>query len=282
MSIQQSDFMFVRELVLARSAIVLEAGKEYLVEARLGPLARDSGHGSIAELVEALRRAPSGPLTTRVVEAITTHETSFFRDNHPFESLRDHVLPALLARPGDAPIHLWSAACSSGQEPYSIAMLLEEHFGGRIEPAASSARPGVARLRIIATDLSEQVLERARSGRFRQLEVNRGLPAHCLTKYFTRSGLEWQVGDRLKRWIDFRPLNLIGDWGALPRFDIVFMRNVLIYFDVETKKRILGRVRRTMSREGWLFLGSAETTLNIDESFRRVQAQRGNAFQCAA
>lgn len=272
-SIQENDFRFVRDLVLARSAIVLEQGKEYLVEARLAPVARDTGHGTIAGLVEALRRAPSGPLAKTVVEAMTTNETSFFRDSHPFDSLRQQIVPQLLERNRtERGITIWSAACSTGQEPYTIAMTMREHF-----PQLESWK-----VRIVATDLADHVLTRARAGRYRQLEVNRGLPATYLAKYFTRHGLEWEVAPSLKAWTEFRALNLIGDWGVLPRFDVIFLRNVLIYFDVETKRQILARVRRHLRPGGWLFLGSAETTLNIDESFRRVTVDRGHAYQNAA
>ncbi|MBX7190732.1 MAG: protein-glutamate O-methyltransferase CheR [Sandaracinaceae bacterium] len=273
MTLQESDFAFVRDFVLSRSAIVLEQGKEYLVEARLAPVARDAGLSGIPALVEQLRRQPSGALATRVVEAMTTNETSFFRDSHPFDALKSTIIPTLLERNrADRTINIWSAACSTGQEPYTIAMTLRENF-----PQLDSWK-----VRIVATDLAEHVLDRARAGRYRQLEVNRGLPALYLTKYFTRHGLDWEVTPALKQWTEFRQLNLIGDWGVMPRFDVVFLRNVLIYFDLDTKRKILGKVRRTMSRDGWLFLGSAETTLNIDEAFRRVHADRGHAYQNAA
>lgn len=273
MAIQETDFRYVRDLVLDRSAIVLEAGKEYLVEARLAPIARESGLGTIAAVVEALRRTPRGPLATSVVEAMTTNETSFFRDLHPFDSLKSTIIPELLQRnASERSIRIWSAACSTGQEPYTIAMTLRENF-----PQLETWD-----VRIVCTDLAEHVLARARAGRYRQLEVNRGLPAHLLAKYFTRQGLDWEVTPVLKRWTEFRALNLIEDWGVLPRFDVVFLRNVLIYFDVETKRRILARVRRQLKPGGWLFLGSAETTLNIDEAFRRVSVERGHAYQNAA
>lgn len=273
MTIDAKDFQFVRELVLARSAIVLEAGKEYLIEARLGPIARELKLDGIAGLVEALRRSPStAPLTTRVVEAMTTNETSFFRDSHPFDSLKNAIIPKVLERNTDKTLNIWSAACSTGQEPYTIAMTLKENF-----PQLEGWK-----VNILATDLSEQVLARARSGCYRQMEVNRGLPAAYMTKYFVRRGMDWEVVPELKKWIDFRPLNLIGDWGTMPRFDVVFLRNVLIYFDLETKRRILARVRRTMKPEAWLFLGGAETTMNVDESFRRVVVERSHAYQNAA
>jgi chemotaxis protein methyltransferase CheR len=272
-NIRDIDFRFVRDHVLARSGIVLEDGKEYLVEGRLAPLVRDGGYDSLAALIDVVRGAPHGPLGSAIVEALTTNETSFFRDAHPFESLRSTVVPELMERNrAERSLTIWSAACSTGQEPYTIAMTLLEHF-----PALEDWN-----VRIVATDLADGVLARARAGRYRQLEVNRGLPAPYLAKYFVRRGLEWEVIPQLKKWTEFRTMNLVGEWGALPRFDVVFLRNVLIYFDVETKKRIFAHMRRNMRPSGWLFLGSAETTLNIDETFRRVPAERGFAYLNAA
>lgn len=273
MSISDSDFQFVRELLVARSGIVLEPGKEYLLEARLGPFVRDLGVPDVSGVIGLLRRSRQGELATRVVDALTTNETSFFRDAHPFDSLRTTIVPELIRRNASTrTLRIWSAACSTGQEPYSIGMVLLEHF-----PELASWN-----VRILATDLAETVLARARAGRYRQLEVNRGLPASYLAKYFERDGLEWKVVDALRQKVEVRALNLIGDWGPMPRFDVVFLRNVLIYFDVETKRRILARVRQQLQPEGWLFLGSAETTLQIDDSFRRVPIERGQAYRLAA
>jgi chemotaxis protein methyltransferase CheR len=267
-SLSQGDAAYLRDLVYRRSAIQLDDSKHYLLEMRLEQLARESGFGSITELVEkAKRSAPA--LDTQIVEAITTHETSFFRDVHPFEALRKHVLPALMsARERTRSLTLWSAACSTGQEPYSLAMLVLEHF------------PDLEHwpIRIIATDLSEKVLARARSGQFLQIEANRGLPAGLLVKYFDRVGAAWQVKSRVRDLIDFRQLNLLEPWIGLQP-DLVFMRNVLIYFDVPTKASILGRVRQTIARDGALFLGGAETTFAIDDGWERVTADRASYYR---
>lgn len=192
---------------------------------------------------------------------MTTNETSFFRDLHPFETLRTTVLPDVIARrASERRLHLWSAACSSGQEPYTIALVLREHF-----PALAGWT-----VRLVATDLSREILARARAGRYSQLEVNRGLPAPLLTKHFTREGMEWQLKDEVRRMVEFRELNLLEAWSGLADLDIVFIRNVLIYFDQDIKRGILGRVHRALRPGGYLFLGGAETTLNLDDRFERL------------
>jgi chemotaxis protein methyltransferase CheR len=262
-NLSQGDAAYLRDLVYRRSAIQLDDSKHYLLEIRLEQLARESGFGSVTELVEkAKRSAPA--LDTQIVEAITTHETSFFRDLHPFAALRTQVLPALVAaRERTRTLTIWSAACSSGQEPYSLAILILEHF-----PALEHWP-----IRIVATDLSERVLTRARSGRYLPIEVNRGLPASLLVKYFERAGAEWQVKHQVRSLVDFRKLNLLDPWSGL-RPDLVFMRNVLIYFDVPTKRALLTRVRQTLARDGALFLGGAETTFGIDDGWERVPVDK--------
>lgn len=257
---KQSNAAFVRELVYGKSAIVLDESKGYLIESRLDPLARANRISSIDSLITRVRNGALD-LQTELVEAITTNETTFFRDLVPFEALRTKILPQLLAaRTAGRSLTIWSAACSTGQEPYSLAMLLNEHF------------PLQARwpIRIVATDLSRPTLERGRAGRYRQIEVNRGLPAPMLVKYFTREGSDWVVAPSLRAMTDFRLVNLIEPWPADLRPDLVFMRNVLIYFDVPTKKAILERLRRVIARDGALFLGAAETTLSIDDGWERV------------
>lgn len=272
MPISSSDFDYVRWLVHERSGIVLEPGKEYLVESRLGPVARREGFLTLQDLVANLRSSPNG-LQYKVVEAMTTNETTFFRDARPFEVLRTVVMPELLARRAhERSLTVWSAACSSGQEPYSLAMLLREHF-----PALLAGW----RLQLLATDLSREILARARAGRFSQIEINRGLPAHYLVKYFHKEAQEWQVNDEVRRMVDFREMNLGDPWPPLPPMDIVFLRNVLIYFDVEFKKNVLAKMRRVMKPGGYLFLGGAETTLNLDENFLGVPAERATCYQVA-
>jgi chemotaxis protein methyltransferase CheR len=261
MAIGAGEFSFVCDLVRQRSAIVLEPGKEYLVESRLSALARGEGFGSLDQFLAELRTQPANGLHRRVVEAMTTNETTFFRDLHPFDALRQVALPELLRlREADRQLVIWSAACSSGQEPYSLAMLLKE-----MGPALAGWT-----VRIIATDLSTEMLSRARQGRFSQIEMNRGLPAQYLVKYFKKQGLEWQVSDDIRQMVEFRELNLAEDWPPLPAPDLVFMRNVLIYFDMETKRAILGRLRRLMRPDGYLFMGGAETTLNLDDTYQRI------------
>jgi len=272
-SICDADFEYIRTLVYERSAIVLEPSKTYLVESRLTPLSRRERVDSLADLVALLRQQRFGDLHRKVVEAMTTNETSFFRDVHPFNALKSHILPELLAkRRAERALQVWCAACSSGQEPYTIAMLLREHF-----PELASWT-----VRIVATDLSGEMLERAKSGKYNQLEVNRGMPAPLLVKYFERRGLDWYVNDALRSMITFRELNLIESWPVLPRMDVVFLRNVLIYFDVNTKKTILGKVRQVMRPDAYLFLGGAETTMNLDDSFERIQFEKSGGYRIRA
>jgi chemotaxis protein methyltransferase CheR len=265
MTMIASEFDYIRRLVLDQSAIVLEEDKQYLAESRLWPLARREGFDSISSLVGCLATRRSDGLHRKVVEAMTTNETSFFRDFHPFEALRKSILPELLLkRASNKELSFWSAACSSGQEPYSLVLLLQEHF-----PILTGWS-----LRIIATELSTEMLARARVGRYSQLEVNRGLPASLLVKYFRQHGSEWQIREDLRDRVEFLVLNLAEPWLLLPPMDVILLRNVLIYFGVETKKRILTRVRQLLKPDGFLFLGGAETTFNLDDAFERVQFDR--------
>lgn len=272
MALDSADFAYISAFIREHSAIVLETGKEYLVESRLMPIVRGEKLASIAELVVQLRRRPQNSLHMRVVEAMTTNETSFFRDVAPFEGLRLQALPDLIARrTAERRLRIWCGAASSGQEPYSLAMLLLEHF------------PVLANwdVKIIATDISQDILQRAKAGRYSQLEVNRGLPAPMLIKYFERVGIEWSIKDSVRKLVQFEELNLIRPWKGLPSCDFVFMRNVLIYFDVPTKKDILGKIRKVMRPDGYLFLGSAETTMNIDSNFIRVQLGKSSCYSIA-
>ena len=270
MPIAPIDSSYVRTLVRDRSAIVLDESKEYLLESRLLPLVRRERLSSIGDLVGQLRSRPYGSLHELVVEAMTTNETSFFRDIHPFEALRHGVIPELIqARASERKLNIWCAACSSGQEPYTIAMLLDHHF------------PQLAGwdVSILGTDLSGQMLDRAREGAYTKLEVNRGLPAPMLVKYFEAEGLMWRVKKPLRDRIEFKPMNLVGMWPMMPKMDIVFMRNVLIYFDTEVKKTIIGNVRRVLRRDGSFFLGASETPMNLDDAFERKTHGRGGYFQ---
>ena len=264
----ENDLIYLRDLILTRSAIVLEPEKNYLLQSRLEPVAKEAGLTSLEELAHTLRKTPSGPLHVKVVEAMTTNETSFFRDVHPFEAFKESVLPDMITkRAASRKLSIWCGASSSGQEPYTIAMVIREHF------------PELATwdITFVATDLSTHMLEKCRQGKYSQLEVNRGLPAQLLMKYFEKKGMSWRIKEELRNMIDFQPLNLAGSWPPMPKVDIIWLRNVLIYFDVEMKKEILRKVRIIMQPDGYFFLGGAETTLNLDSHFDRL---RYNGTSC--
>jgi chemotaxis protein methyltransferase CheR len=268
------DFDYIRELVRQLSAVVLQAEQAYLAESRLMPLAEEYGFRSVSDLVSRLRTEPFGRLHRRVVEAMTTNETSFFRDAGFFDLLRRTVLPAVEARrTGERTLRIWSAACSTGQEPYSIAMLLRESF------------PHLRRWRVdlLGTDLAADALRRAQSGVYSQLEVNRGLPDALLRKHFTRRGPEWQLHDDVRAMVAFHELNLIEPWPAeVHGMDVVLLRNVLIYFDVETKRRILTKVRSVLRPDGYLLLGTAETTFMLDDGFERAEFGAAGCYRLRA
>jgi chemotaxis protein methyltransferase CheR len=266
------DFEAIRRLLQERSAILLEDDKHYLVESRLGPLVRRLNLSSLGELIAQLRGQAPGELLRQVVEALVTTETSFFRDQHPFEALRTVVLPDLIARRrSERRVNLWCAACSSGQEPYSLALLLREHF-----PELSGWH-----VSLLASDLSQEVLTRARDGRFSQIEVSRGLPAALLKKHFQEHGTSWQLKPAIRRMVSFRQINLAQAWPCLPPMDLVLLRNVMIYFDLETKKAILSKLARLLRPDGYLLLGGAETTFNLDDSYQRVEALKAGFYQLA-
>jgi chemotaxis protein methyltransferase CheR len=256
----EQDFDYIRDLVRDRAAIVLEPGKEYLAVTRLDPVVRRAGLGSLSELVATLRQDDEPALSEQVIDALTTNETTFFRDEHPIESLRNHILPDLIERKRlSRSLFIWSAGCSSGQEPYSVAMLIREDF------------PQLAgwQVSVLGTDVSVAMLERARAGRYGQIEVNRGLPAHLLVKYFRRAGVGWEIDGSIRAMVRFRQQNLVDPWPSMPPMDLVLMRNVMIYFDVTAKQEILARVGDVLAPHGYLLLGTSETTLHLDDSFRR-------------
>lgn len=271
MSLAQTDLDFVRELVRERSAIVIDASKTYLIESRLDPVARQQGIGSLGELIALLRTERYGPLQDLVVDAMTTNETSFYRDIGLWRALETVLVPQLIERRQTAnTLTIWSAACSSGQEPYSLAMMLLERFPHIVQ---------AWNVRIVATDLSGEMLGRAVAGRFTQLEVNRGLPAPYLVKYFQRDGAFWRISDRVREMVEFRAVNLAEPWPFIPDTDLLMMRNVLIYFDHRTKQEILARCRRVIRPGGHLVLGTAETTLNIDDRFERVVSGTATTYR---
>lgn len=271
MTVSQDTFQYISELVRKESAIRLQPGKEYLVESRLLPLARKqglTGEGAVDTFVRKLKAAPNPLQIHVIVEALTTNETSFFRDSTPFQALRTDMLPALGARGiVSRPIRIWSAAASTGQEAYSIGMTLLE--------------AGHENFSIHGSDLNSVVLEQARQGLYSQLEVNRGLPAPMLVKYFERVGASWQVKDALRRKTQFTQHNLLHPFPPTAQYDIVFLRNVLIYFDVAVKQDILSRVKRTLTPGGFLVLGAAETTVGIDPSWERLDVARTSLYRLA-
>jgi chemotaxis protein methyltransferase CheR len=257
----EEDFEYLRELMHLRAAIMLERGKEYLALSRLEPVARDHGLTTVSELVAKLRtRELTSALHDQVVDALTTNETTFFRDYNPWESLRTRVLPELLERKERTrTLAIWSAGCSSGQEPYSVAMSIKEHFPELMEWQVS----------ILGTDISSSVLARARAGRYGQLEVNRGLPAHLLVRHFTRAGMEWEIEEPIRRMVRFERHNLNDAWPSMPPFDLVLMRNVMIYFETEAKRQVLAKMHRQLAPHGYLLLGASETTYSLSDDFTR-------------
>lgn len=255
-----ADFAFVRDLVRRESANALEAGKEYLVTSRLRPLARQVGLPDVATLVARVRAQPHSALAADVVDAMTTNETSFFRDVHPFDSLRDEVLPELVAaRRARRTLRIWCGAASSGQEPYSVAMVLADHF-----PELESWD-----VDILGTDISRAMLAKAVRAEYSQIEVDRGVPAAALRRHFVRHGTRWRLTEAITRRVRFAHLNLAAPWPVLPRFDLVLLRNVLIYFDLPTKADVLRRVRRHLADDGYLALGGSETTVGVDTDLQR-------------
>jgi chemotaxis protein methyltransferase CheR len=260
------DYDFLRKCLKERSGLVLSADKQYLVESRLLPVARKAGLTTLGELVGMLRGAHDPALMTTVVEAMTTNESFFFRDKAPFEHFRTTIMPALIeARRATRSIRIWCAAASTGQEPYSLAMCLKD-----IEREI----PGW-RIEILATDISGEVLEKARQGIYSQFEVQRGLPIQLLVKHFARSGEFWQIAPELRAMVRYRQLNLLADFSQLGMFDLVFCRNVLIYFDAETKTDVLNRMARATASDGYLVLGAAETVVGLTDRFKMLVDRRG-------
>jgi chemotaxis protein methyltransferase CheR len=270
-AVDPAAYAYLQGLLLDRTGIVLDPGKEYLVEARLHSVAAREGFGSVAALLDAIQTEDEpGPLHRKVTEAMLNGETSFFRDHYPFEALRTTLLPELLRRREDTrSLTLWSAATASGQEAYSLAMLLLD--------LAPSLRDW--NVRILATDVSETMLERARDGIYRQIEVNRGLPATHLVKYFQREGPDWRIRERVRRMVEFSHLNLIEPWPSLPPVDVLLLRNVLLYFSSEARRTILQGVSRQLRADGYLFLGGGETILALGSEFETVRAGRAVCYR---
>ena len=259
------DYEYLRKLLKDHSGLDLSADKQYLIESRLLPLSRKAGLPGISELVQKMRGG-SAVLVTQVVEAMTTNETFFFRDKVPFDHFRDTIMPEILkARASRKSVRIWCAAGSTGQEPYSLAMCLKE----------MGAQLSGWRIEIIATDLSQEVLEKSRAGIYSQFEVQRGLPIQMLVKYFKQNGEFWQINPEIRAMVQHRQLNLLHDFSQLGTFDVVFCRNVLIYFDQDTKINIFDRLARVIEPDGFLALGAAETVVGLTETFKPYPDRRG-------
>ena len=261
-----TDFEFICQILRDRSGLVLTNDKAYLLESRLLPVARKWKLATFDDLVRVIRSKMDEAVIRDVVEAMTTNESFFFRDTKPFDQFKQLVLPALLkSRAAARTIRIWSAACSSGQEPYSLAMILSE----------MAAQLNGWKIEIVGTDLSTEILNRAKEGMYSQFEVQRGLPITMLVKNFAQIGDRWQINAKMRGMVQYREFNLLQDPMPLGRFDVVFCRNVLIYFDQPTKTRVLNSVAKLMPEDGFLFLGGAETVLGITDKFQMVPGQRG-------
>ena len=265
------DFAWVRTFLHERAGLWLDDDKAYLAEFRLEPVARREGFASLSSLIDHLARSPVNGLHSRVIEAMTTNETSFFRDVHPFNTIRGWVLPKLIdLRKDERRLVVWSAACSSGQELYSLAMILRDEFAAALNGWD---------VRLIGTDLSAAMISRARAGLYTQLEVNRGLPAVCLLNHFEKRGLDWGLRPEILRQVEFRVLNLLESWTDLPAPDVVLLRNLLIYMTDDVRRALLARVRRFLRPGGVLVLGAAESLLGQDEGYERLDFETCSVYR---
>ncbi len=263
---RSEDFDLISGILKQRSGLILPKDKVYLLESRLTPIAHKRGLETLDDLVNEIRLKRKEDLLVEITEAMTTNESFFFRDNKPFDLFRDTVLPQLLEdRAAKKKIRIWCAAASTGQEPYSLAIILKE----------MQAKLAGWEFEILGTDISQEVLDKAKVGLFSQFEVQRGLPIQLLTKYFNQVGELWQISDEVREMVTYRKYNLLDSFTLLGSFDIIFCRNVLIYFDQPTKTEVLEKMRKVMPADGTLFLGAAETVLGITDKFKPVQGQRG-------
>jgi len=261
-----SELDFMAALLKQHSGLIVSKDKIYLLENRLAPIARLHGFSGLSTLIEALRAKPTAALTEDVVEAMTTNESFFFRDGKPFDTFRDKVLPDLITkRTRNKTLRIWCAAASTGQEPYSLAMILKE----------KAAAMAGWKIQIVGTDISRKALDRARAGIYSQFEVQRGLPVQMLVKYFEKQGDVWQVKPDIRSMVDYRSFNLLHDLRSLGQFDVVFCRNVLIYFDLPTKERVLEGISKVMTTDGSLFLGGAETVFGVSNLFKPTDGLHG-------
>jgi chemotaxis protein methyltransferase CheR len=261
MKVADPQFDYLCGLLRRRTGVCIDQSKQYLVVARLMPIVKQRKIPSLETLIDRVRQGVDPSLEKDVLCAMMTHETSFFRDKAPFEALRQVLADLVTWRSAERQLTLWSAACSTGQEPYSMAMTLLEHFRDIV---------GAWRIRIIATDFSEPILARAREGVFSELEMNRGLPPALFKKYFRPLQGRFSIVQECRQLVEFRSMNLNGTWPMLPLADVVFLRNVMLYFDAPTRSALVGRVRRVLRPDGALFLGGAETMIGIDDGWDRV------------
>ena len=260
------DFDLISGILKSRSGLILSPEKVYLLESRLTPIARAKGLETLDDLINEIRLHRKEALLSEITEAMTTNESFFFRDNTPFDLFKDKVLPELMKRNASSrKIKIWCAAASTGQEPYSIAMIIKE-MGVKLAGWD---------IEIFGTDLSNKVLEKARMGLYSQFEVQRGMPIKYLMKYFNQVGEMWQISDELKSMVKYKPMNLLDNYIGLYNYDVVFCRNVLIYFEPDMKTKVLEKVRKAMKPDGTLFLGAAETVLGITDKFKPVTGSRG-------
>jgi chemotaxis protein methyltransferase CheR len=264
--IQNDDIIYVAKETFKRSGLVLSVDKGYLLESRLAPLARAEGHASIADLISTARKDNNDRLLWSITEALATHETFFFRDNTPFDLFKDAILPALQkTRLPGGKLRVWCAACSSGQEPYSLAMIIDEE----------RAKLEGMRVEIVATDMAGRVLEKAKAGVYSQFEVQRGLPIKRLIQHFEENGDQWRIKPNIRQMVTFKKQNLLENFTALGNFDVIFCRNVLIYFDTETKKKVLINLARQTTKDGFLLMGGAETVVGLSKDYKTVEGRRG-------
>lgn len=262
---KQEEFREICAFVQKNSGIVLSQSKEYLVESRLKPVAEQHGFADTGALVRGLRSAPRA-VQLAVTDAMTTNETFFFRDKTPFILFEEIILPGLVrARRANGRLRIWCAAASTGQEPYSLAMLLLKH---------KNLCNGI-KVEIMATDLSPTAIERAREGRYTQFEVQRGLPVDLLVKHFTQDGTQWVISEEVRKMVRFSLLNLLDSYQSIGTVDVIYCRNVLIYFDGETKKLVLSALRKAMRPDGYLVLGAADTVMGSKGEFERANNKRG-------
>ncbi|MEH6470265.1 MAG: protein-glutamate O-methyltransferase CheR [Halopseudomonas sp.] len=269
--ITPQGFALFRDFLQDACGILLGDNKEYLVSSRLNSIMQDNDFKGLDQLVNQMKR--TAHLKEQVVDAMTTNETLWFRDIHPYNILRDRLLPEVASTPGAQPLRIWSAACSSGQEPYSISMILDEVR--RLKPGLIKAGE-----KVVATDISPTMLEHAKRGEYDMLAIGRGLQKNHLARYFSQQANgSWKINRDLQTRIDFKSLNLLGSYGALGKFDIVFCRNVLIYFSSELKQQILRKIHAQLKPGGYLFLGASESLGHLNDIYEMVHCSPGIIYR---